>query len=888
MAMIVALGCPGPAVAARGLHPKSLSHGARDFDVTTFRPPSPVGRGAGGEGQPWLSQTSPTPEAQPPETQTIETQDLEAPASPENPGGTPPNPGAEDALFEQIFGRPRPQDQTIPVPFWINDQRRGQAIVVLSGGRASLVQAAPVLDQTRDLLQPELQAQLEASVDEAGFLSLDLLQQVGLTAIFDQSQLALYLTVPPALRRTNVVDALGVPPEAANALPISIISGYVNVLGGNDIIWAGQEPTGRQPLRLSLDGALNGAGWVLEGQADVLEGGNPGFQRRDVRLVRDDPANALRYIVGDISIPVSGAFQALVPLGGVSVSRNFSLQPYRVTRPTGEFSFFLERPSQVEIYINGVRVQQLRLEAGPQDIRSLSLATGSNDIQLIITDDLGQVQRLDFSTALAGNLLAPGLQQFSYNLGFPSGTVQGQRQYDWSQPQLALAYRWGTTGTLTLGGYLQATPSFQMVEADGIWASALGNWGWDVALSHRGEVGVGMAARVQYERPTKAEDMAQRSLRMTAEYRDDRFTTLTSPDPSQDWLQVSAAYGQRLFNSASLNLGGSYSLGRTVPNTYSLNLGLSQTLSSGLSGSLNANYSRTTQSREEVRVFLGLSWLLPAQRQSLGLNTNLSNTSRAGNQLQWRRSPDQSLMATGWSLNLNQTGDQYGVLGEMNYTDYRFDLKLSQAWDSSFNTSTATTHATRLTFGTALVFADGHFGWSRPITNSFVLVVPRNNWRGQRIGVNPSGNGYAAVVNAFGPAVIPDLQPYYVSRLRLEALEAPLGYDLGPSEWVVWPSYRSGTLILAGTDATAFVRGVLVDASGEPLGLQGGEVVSLSDASWPVQGFFTNRVGRFALMGFGPGRYEIRLRDYAPIEFEIAPDQSGLVDLGTLVIQSAP
>jgi len=95
-------------------------------------------------------------------------------------------------------------------------------------------------------------------------------------------------------------------------------------------------------------------------------------------------------------------------------------------------------------------------------------------------------------------------------------------------------------------------------------------------------------------------------------------------------------------------------------------------------------------------------------------------------------------------------------------------------------------------------------------------------------------------------------------------------------------------LILAGTDATAFVRGVLVDASGEPLGLQGGEVVSLSDASWPVQGFFTNRVGRFALMGFGPGRYEIRLRDYAPIEFEIAPDQSGLVDLGTLVIQSAP
>ncbi|QQE67583.1 hypothetical protein GFS31_42960 (plasmid) [Leptolyngbya sp. BL0902] len=860
MVMLLALGYPGPAAATPGPHLISPST------------PAP----------------HPLPDPQAPEPLPTETQDLENPATPHHE-----NPGSEDELFEQIFGRPRPQDQTIPVPFFINDQRRGQALVVITGGRASLVQAAPVLDQTRDLLQPDIQAQLEALVDGAGFLSLELLQQGGIPTIFDQGQLALYLTVPPALRRTNVVDALGVPPEAANALPISRVSGYVNVLGGNDIVWAGQGPTGRQPLRLAFDGALNVSGWVLEGRADVLEGGSPGFQRGDVRLVRDDTANALRYIAGDITIPVSGAFQSLVPLGGISVSRNFSLQPYRITRPTGEFTFFLERPSQVEIYINGVRVQQLRLEAGPQDIRSLSLATGSNDIQLIITNDLGQVQRLDFRTALAGNLLAPGLQQFSYNLGFPSGSFLGQRQYDWSQPQLALAHRWGATSTLTLGGYLQATPSFQMVEADGIWASSLGNLGWDVALSHRGEVGLGMAARVQYERPIKAQDVAQRSLRMTAEYRDDRFTTLTSPNPSQDWLQISAAYSQRLFDSASLNLGGSYSLGRTVPNTYSLNLGLSQSFSNGLSGSVNANYRRTPQNQDEIRVFAGLSWLLPAQRQSLAVNTSLNNTSRATNQLQWRRSPDQPLMATGWALNLNQNGDQYGVLGEMSYTDYRFDIKLGQAWDSTFNPSaatisSATTHATRITFGTALVFADGRFGWSRPVTNSFVLVVPRERWRGQRIGVNPSSNGYGAVVNAFGPAVIPDLQPYYVSRLRLEALEAPLGYDLGPSEWVVWPSYRSGTLILAGTEAAVFGRGVLVDGNGEPLGLQGGEVISLSDPNWPAQGFFTNRLGRFALMGLSPGRYEIRLRDRAPIEFEILADQSGLVDLGTLAVPAAP
>ncbi len=407
----------------------------------------------------------------------------------------------EAELFERIFGRPPPQNQTIAVPFFINDQPQGQVIVVIAEGSASQVQAAPVLDKTASILQPDVQSQLSAIADSEGYLPLDQLQQLGIAVVFDQTQLELYLQIPAELRRTNVLGVSGLPPEAADALPVSTVSGYLNILAGEDIAWSGSGSTGRQPLRIALDGALNLSGWVLEGRANVIERGAPGFSRGDVRLVHDDPVNALRYIAGDLSIPVSGAFQTVVPLGGISVSRNYSLQPYRVTRPTGEFTFFLERPSRVEVYINGVRAQQLQLDAGPQDLRNLALSTGTNDIQLIITDDLGQVQRLDFVTALAGNLLAPGLQQFSYNFGFPTRTLGGQRQYQWDEPQLAVAHRWGVSSTLTLGGYGQLTPSYQMVETDGVWASAVGNWGWDIAASHTGELGTGLAMRLQYELP---------------------------------------------------------------------------------------------------------------------------------------------------------------------------------------------------------------------------------------------------------------------------------------------------------------------------------------------------------------------------------------------------
>lgn len=793
----------------------------------------------------------------------------------------------EAELFERVFGRPPPQDQAIAVPFFINDQPQGQAIVVIAEGSASQVQAAPVLDKTASILQPDLQSQLVAIADSEGYLPLDQLQQLGIAVVFDQTQLELYLEIPAALRRTNVVGVSGLPPEAADALPVSTASGYLNILAGEDIVWSGAG-AGRQPLRLSLDGALNLSGWVLEGRANVIEGGAPGFSRGDVRLVHDDPANALRYIAGDLSIPVSGAFQTVVPLGGISVSRNYSLQPYRITRPTGEFTFFLERPAKVEIYINGVRVQQLQLEAGPQDIRNLTLSTGANNIQLVITDDLGQVQRLDFATALAGNLLAPGLQQFSYNLGFPTRTLSGQRQYQWDEPHLALAHRWGASSTLTLGGYAQLTPSYQMVETDGVWASAVGNWGWDIAASHTNELGTGLAMRLQYELPPSPQDATNRSLRIAAEYWGDRFTTLGALSPSPDGLTLSAAYSQRIFSDTSLNIGGSYRLGRDGPDNYTANLGLSRSLGNGLSGSVNLNHSRNQQGQDETRAFLGLSWLMPQRRQSVALNTTVSSTAAASNRLSWSRSPERRLQSPGLALDLNRGSQGYDLSGRLTYTDYRFDLGLTHdvAWPTTAAATTShnISNTTRLTLGTALVFADGHFGWSRPITNSFVLVVPRDRWRGQTIGVNPNQEGYGAVVDGFGPAVLPDLQPYYVSRVRLDAPEAPLGYDLGADEYVIMPSYRSGTLIMAGTEASAFVRGVLVDEAGAPLGLQAGEVVSLSDADWLAQTLFTNRNGRFALLGFTPGRYEIRTRDRPPVPFEIAPDQAGLIDLGTLPV----
>lgn len=285
--------------------------------------------------------------------------ELSAPAhnQPEPPPPTAKQPSSEqpqapatenaDDLFDKVFGQPRTRGgvQRVVVPFLINEQESGQILVLFSPGSIAAVrlQAAPFLKQIAEILRPDIQEKLQAAVDSEGNLTLEVLRQNGLEAIFDERQLELQIQVPPAQRKTSVYNLReqGLPPEAKDALRPSAVSGYINLRGGQDYVWSGQQATttGRQPLRLDLEGAFNYKGWVLEGSGTFTEGGTPAWGRGDLRLVRDAPAQALRYVFGELSVPLTG-YQSSRPLLGVAVARNFSLQPYRVTRPVSQFEFF--------------------------------------------------------------------------------------------------------------------------------------------------------------------------------------------------------------------------------------------------------------------------------------------------------------------------------------------------------------------------------------------------------------------------------------------------------------------------------------------------------------------------------------------------------------------
>ncbi len=793
----------------------------------------------------------------------------------------------EARLFEQVFGKPQGTDlDQIEVPLILNGRSHGNIIVHPHSEVARVTVAANAFwPLAQDTLNETVQANLKLASDSDGQLSLLALQAEGLEAHFDRRQLQLHIDVPPDLRLASI-NSIGESSEQPNESELTLpgqLSGYLNLRGSQTINWAGED-TGLKPLGLQLDGAINWQGWVLEAQGQATLGQS--WQLDRLSIVRDAPEQAIRYTIGDLSVSTAG-YQTSPSMFGVSVARNFSLQPFRVARPTSNYSFFLERASTVDVFVNDELKTTLRLEAGPQDIRDLPLKTGINDIRLEITDDLGQTETLNFSTGVAGELLAEGVHQFAYSAGFPTIEQQPFKSYDLSRPTLSLFHRVGLTPNLTLGGYLQGDTTQQMVGTDGTWATKIGNLGWDIAASHHTDYGVDIAAKLFYEW-IEAPDQSsqQRRLRTALEYRGEEFSVLgqESPDGSTA-LNLSIAYQQVLFENIRASVNGEYQISRQENNAYNIGVNLSRPFGQGLNLNLGYNYGQDSSRQTNHRFSIGLSGALPFAGQRFNTRTEFNNTLEPNNALNWSYSPSHTLGNISPNLTLTQSPERYGLNGRLQYQGYRNTLGLNHQFTLPRETDGSIENSSTVTWGTAIAFVDGVWGWSRPIDNSFALVTRQGSAVGNIVRVNPTLSGDMAQANGSGPAVL-SVAPYSLSRLSLDAPDLSLGEDLGQTSHQLLPTYRSGTLIRTGTEATVFLRGVLIDNAQKPISLQQGWIKSLSDPDWPTADFFTNRTGRFAAAGLKPGRYQLQLSSIEGgiLEFEISEEQQGHYDTGTLQI----
>ncbi|CAM4428419.1 fimbria/pilus outer membrane usher protein [Bordetella pseudohinzii] len=268
--------------------------------------------------------------------------------------------------------------------------------------------------------------------------------------------------------------------------PVSSLSGPVTELGYRTPAMPHLDPTAQAPgLLLNYDlygqkdrSARMVSGWTefrmfgvgpgLWKTSNLVQslGGNHGENtftstRLDSSWQLDFPDPMITATVGD-TFNSALSWTRTMRFGGLRISRNFDLQPYRVTVPLASFVGETALPSVVDLYVNGIREAQSQVPPGQFQIVGTPVITGAGTAQMVITDITGQRRVVNFSIYNSTQLLQQGLGDWSFEVG-KLREDYGLRSFSYANEVMYSASgRYGLSNTITLEAHGEAAGGLTM------------------------------------------------------------------------------------------------------------------------------------------------------------------------------------------------------------------------------------------------------------------------------------------------------------------------------------------------------------------------------------------------------------------------------------------
>lgn len=703
----------------------------------------------------------------------------------------------------------------------------------------------------------------------------------GIRVEYDPRTLELNFIIPPQQRASRRLSVTPLSRERlGKVIKPADFSAYLNIRSSVDLVEDGAD-TGFAPPILLLDGATRLGKIVAESDAIWTPGNTgPDFQRLGSRLVYDDTKDLIRFTAGDLQAQTRG-FQATPDIAGLSISRSYSvLNPQQIIRPRGDQSFTLERPSTVEVYINGQQVRRLQLAPGNYNLRDFPFAQGANDIRLNVLDDTGRTQVLRFNIFLDQTQLAKGLTEFSLNVGV--NAPLGLSGPDYSNDWIASGFvRHGLSDYVTLGANFQANHMVQMVGAEGVFATPIGSLGTQIAYSHAAGAGDGFAAQATFQRLIQHSDGQADTFNLFVEHRSRNFTPVTfflAENPYE--YEVGGGYTHAFNPDFYAGVDARFSKGRDAnPDVHNYRILAGWRLSSRANLTAEGRYQQDSRGK----VFSGFLTLTVRLGRFSSLRTQYDSRDNR------MRATYQTLHGSGVgsynvSADVERSDLGAGVDVNANYFTNRAELGFSHygVFDRDFGSSQNQRSTFRL--GTSIAFADGAVSLGRPIYDSFAIVEPHRSLKHADVIVEPTPNGFAANTGALGTATMPGLPSYADRTVTVDVANAPPGTDIGQGSFKLYPPYRSGYKLVVGSDYNITALGTMVDIDGQPVSLVSGTAKQLDKPGGPTVTLFTNRAGRFGAVGLAPGRWQVQMLDSKKSTYviDIPEDAQGIVRLGEI------
>lgn len=785
----------------------------------------------------------------------------------------------------------------INLPVLIDDRNLGDVGVRLVGEEASID-----AERLIAVLAPELTADvidgLRAKAAN-GRIDPRSASSPQLTIKFNQQLLQIEVSTPGSARQLREIR-YGYDTTALDNTKVSApsrFSAFVSPTFAGSYVWEDSiaRPTGFETFGGSLlaGGRVGGErGIAIQSRHSFAFRNGPGFTRDETFLIYDDLKRLIRLTAGDI-VPRGTGFQSVPIMAGLTVERFFGLEPDRLFRPVGNSTFQLERPSTVEIRINGVTQRDIFLQPGRYNLRDLPLVQGSNLVDLVIRDDTGQERIISEQNFFDFDLLAPGIIDFSASVGVRSSFGTRAPNYS-SDPILTAFARRGLSQSVTAGFDVQASEDGANGGLAALWSSPIGVFQLDAAASQYKRYGSGIASALNYKLAgTLGSTGARYSVDLRGEYRSANFATandeapLLGPVLNQPTSIFLNARAQAFFGKFSMNGSASYSKGR----------GLREDTKSALFG---ANYSispRLTVGgfarhiddglRKDTGFVFQVFWR-PGRDRDVRARYD---TSTREAQLTYRKTAPRTVGGLSYSIDAirNDDIDLLALSGDAFYTGNRFEANVRHELNSDASFSSADRRQiTRANVGTSIVFADGDLAIGRPVREAFAIIKAHPTLKGKTIKVDPTERGYVAKSDGLGPAVNVDISSYARRSINFSVDDLTPGYDLGTGEFTIRPPYFGGYSFVVGSDASYSVLGRLNDREGKPIAFASGKFTPVGQVDDTPLLTFTNRTGRLAATSLRPGKYILTI-DGVPSfskEVTIIEGKQTLIDIGIIEVDA--
>lgn len=807
-------------------------------------------------------------------------------------------------LFQKAFGEAQKiEEGDVPLDLILDGERLGELPVSLkdsSGALSAEIQAALLFERLKGVLNDETEVRLRNELQGRQKVTPEMLRSLGWDADVDLTTIQLVLRIPPDHRKPRKFRFMRFEPPVIEGEPLVAEewNAQVNlfVSGAYDYgIPDGKEP-GFDPVSLRSPMAMRVFDVVLEAEAAYLEGAMDPFSFERARLVYDQEERRLRWAFGDV-FTTSVGYQRSVQVGGISVGRQWSLQPYSSAVPQGEVNLLITEVSEAEIWANGRLLQRFNLNPGQYSFADFPLVFGENDVEIVLRDRSGRVQVIQQNVVYDRRLLAAGLVDWAVTAGFPSQQEGVLRSYAGDEMQVTGYYRRPIGESVTSGFNMQANSYRQMTGVDALWVSRAGAVTGDAAISRSAKDG-GFAAGLGYR---AAQNLGSASFlnafNAFLQYRSRSFGTLGFTDTFQGTGLI-LGLGATVPVPGRMRLGvvGSRSFGRgRTPDVTSAGLNLGKRFRNGLDVRVTGNWTTPTVRTEDWSIGVVLTFI-PSGRMTddrpMDFYRASSRYPEEEFNASWQRTYGAGIGASTYGVDWQTRKDDWSQSMQARFFDERAIVGVGHVVTGS-GTPLEASHRTRLNVGTAIVVAGGQLALTQPVNDSFVLVR-----RGEGGGPAPYFGDADGPVRSWtsdwswlGPRVDVRQSSYLVNEVRVYPPQADEGGSLQVKEYGFRPKYRSAAVVQAGFVRAVNLVGRLHGFGGEAMAFRKGRMAALPDpgkdgdgkATIPEYEFVMGPEGDFEIPDVAPARYRIEVVGDPDLRWQVEiKGAEDTLDLGIL------